>query len=82
LEVAFDRLELAADGGDLGAAPAQQFVLACSVRGTALSLCGSGGFMGPALCNVPAPRSLERDIDGAKPAVGAVDLEADGPALE
>src|SRR5580700_4710120 len=55
---------------------------ACSVRGTALSPCGSEGFMGPALCNVPTPRSLERDIDGAQPAVGAIDLEADGPALE
>jgi hypothetical protein len=31
---------------------------------------------------VSAPRSLERDIDGAQPAVGAIDLEADGPALE
>jgi hypothetical protein len=38
--------------------------------------------MGPALCNVRTPRSLERDIDGAQPAVGAIDLEADGPALE
>jgi len=55
---------------------------ACGVRGTALSLCGSGGFTGPVLCNAPAPPSLERDIDGAKPAVGAIDLEADGPALE
>jgi hypothetical protein len=54
---------------------------ACGVRGTALSLCGSGGFTGPVLCNAPAPPSLERDIDGAKPAVGAIDLEADGPAL-
>jgi hypothetical protein len=27
-------------------------------------------------------RSLERDIDGAQPAVGAIDLEADRPALE
>jgi hypothetical protein len=31
---------------------------------------------------VPTPRSLERDIDGAKAAVGAIDFEADGPALE
>jgi hypothetical protein len=38
--------------------------------------------MGPTLCNVPTPRSLERDVDGAKAAVGAIDLEADGPALE
>ena len=38
--------------------------------------------MGPALCNAPALQSLERDIDGAKAAVGAIDLEADGPALE
>src|ERR1700734_274866 len=29
-----------------------------------------------------AARSLEGDIDGAQPAVGAIDLEADGPALE
>jgi hypothetical protein len=54
----------------------------CGVRGIALSLCGSGGFTRPALCNAPAPRSLERDIDGAQPTVGAIDLEADGPAFE
>src|SRR6202030_1956501 len=54
----------------------------CGVLGTALSLRGSGGFIGLALCDTSAPRSLERDVDGAQPAVGAIDFEADGPALE
>jgi hypothetical protein len=37
--------------------------------------------MGPALGNVATPRSIEGDIDGAQPTMGAIDLEADGPAL-
>ena len=33
-------------------------------------------------CATIAVLFFERDVDGAKPAVGAIDLEADGPALE